>query len=165
MTMTTTKEGKVQLMLGGTDRAVINWSDGTPNDTVTLSIDNNTTLTHSYTGSVENTITITGDNVTFLRCTYNQLTALDVSKNTALTNLRCSNNQLTALDVSNNTSLVWFFIQFNAFETGGLDTLFGTLHNNRVDSPYNYIYVSNNPGTAGCNPGLAPSRWVVDTTH
>ena len=35
-----------------------------------------------------------------LYCAENQLTSLDVSKNTALTFLGCSSNQLTALDVS-----------------------------------------------------------------
>ena len=79
------------------------------------------------------TVTITGE-VTCLNCSYNQLTALDVSKNTALTalycsgnqlttldvsrntaltKLRCSDNQLTALDVSQNTSLTWFFCSKN----------------------------------------------------
>ena len=40
-----------------------------------------------------------------LYCRHNQLTALDVSKNTALEILYCYNNQLTALDVSKNTAL------------------------------------------------------------
>ena len=43
--------------------------------------------------------------LTELVCDYNQLTALDVSKNTALTHLECNNNQLTSLDVSKNTAL------------------------------------------------------------
>ena len=43
--------------------------------------------------------------LTQLNCNNNQLTALNVSNNTALTSLGCSNNQLTALDVSNNTAL------------------------------------------------------------
>ena len=43
--------------------------------------------------------------LTSLECGNNQLTSLDVSKNTALTNLNCSNNQLTSLDVSKNTAL------------------------------------------------------------
>ena len=38
--------------------------------------------------------------LTKLCCSANQLTELDVSKNTALTFLSCSNNQLTELDVS-----------------------------------------------------------------
>ena len=43
--------------------------------------------------------------MTHLYCTRNQLTALDVSKNTALTNLDCQENQLTALDLSSNNTL------------------------------------------------------------
>ena len=50
------------------------------------------------------TVTITGD-VTYIDCSENRLTALDVSKNTALTELNCNSNQLTALDVSQNTAL------------------------------------------------------------
>ena len=53
------------------------------------------------------TVTITGD-VTYFACRGNQLTALDVSNNTALTELSCSENQLTALDVSKNTELTYF---------------------------------------------------------
>ena len=43
--------------------------------------------------------------LTYLDCHSNQLTSLDVSKNTALTQLYCKNNQLTKLDVSKNTAL------------------------------------------------------------
>ena len=43
--------------------------------------------------------------LTVLYCNMNQLTSLDVSKNTALTCLDCSSNQLTSLDVSKNTAL------------------------------------------------------------
>ena len=43
----------------------------------------------------------------YLYCSYNQLTSLDLSKNTALTNLFCYNNQLTSLDVSNLTALTY----------------------------------------------------------
>ena len=44
--------------------------------------------------------------LTYLDCSENQLTNLDVSANTALTKLRCFENQLTSLDVSQNTSLI-----------------------------------------------------------
>ena len=40
-----------------------------------------------------------------LDCSYNQLTSLDLSKNTALTELCCYENQLTSLDLSKNTAL------------------------------------------------------------
>ena len=45
--------------------------------------------------------------LTELKCYYNQLTELDVSRNTALTELRCDYNQLTSLDVSRNTALTY----------------------------------------------------------
>ena len=51
-----------------------------------------------------NTIRLYGD-ITQLDCRGNQLTALDVSNNTALKELNCWGNQLTALDVSKNTAL------------------------------------------------------------
>ncbi len=43
--------------------------------------------------------------LTNLQCYKNQLTSLDVSKNTELIELYCFNNQLTSLDVSKNTKL------------------------------------------------------------
>ncbi len=43
--------------------------------------------------------------LTELWCFDNQLTSLDVSKNTALKGLYCNSNQLTSLDVSKNTAL------------------------------------------------------------
>ena len=45
--------------------------------------------------------------LTKLVCSYNQLTDLDVSKNTALKWLQFDRNQLTTLDVSKNTALTW----------------------------------------------------------
>jgi len=44
-------------------------------------------------------------NLVSLYCNNNQLTSLDVTKNTALQYLNCSKNQLTSLDVSNNVEL------------------------------------------------------------
>lgn len=43
--------------------------------------------------------------LTWLRCTNNNLTTLDVSKNTTLIELWCHRNQLTSLDVSKNSEL------------------------------------------------------------
>ncbi len=44
-------------------------------------------------------------NLVYLYCSKNQLTSLDVSRNTALETLYCSQNLLTSLDVSWNTAL------------------------------------------------------------
>ena len=51
--------------------------------------------------------------LTKLSCNENQLTSLDVSKNSALTYLSCYGNQLTVLDVSKNTSLTKLFCDSN----------------------------------------------------
>ena len=48
-----------------------------------------------------------------LDCHDNQLTALDVSKNTKLTTLYCFSNKLTTLDVSKNTELTELYCPFN----------------------------------------------------
>ena len=51
--------------------------------------------------------------LTELDCRFNKLTALDVSKNTALTKLYCNENRLTALDVSKNTALLYLICVVN----------------------------------------------------
>ncbi len=43
--------------------------------------------------------------LTYLECDNNRLTSLDVTKNTALETLGCGDNQLTSLDVTKNTAL------------------------------------------------------------
>ena len=45
------------------------------------------------------------NNLKLLDCSFNQLSSLDISKNTALEVLYCGNNQLSNLDVSKNTAL------------------------------------------------------------
>ena len=62
------------------------------------------------------TVTITGD-VTYFACYGNQLTALDLSRNTALTGLNCEDNQLTALDLSQNTALIRLYCEDNQLTT------------------------------------------------
>ena len=51
--------------------------------------------------------------LTWLWCEENQLTALDVSHNLKLTNLYCGDNRLTELDVSKNTELLDLTCIFN----------------------------------------------------
>ena len=48
-----------------------------------------------------------------LKLDCNQLTTLDVSKNTALKTLQCSSNKLTTLDVSKNTALEYLYCSGN----------------------------------------------------
>ena len=66
-----------------------------------------------YSGSSSHRITITGDSILWLFCRNNQLTALDVSRNTALAYLFCNDNQLKVLNVSLNTGLVYLSCYYN----------------------------------------------------
>lgn len=65
-----------------------------------------------------------------LNCYNNQLTALNVGKNTALQSLDCGENQLTTLDVSNNTALQYLACSSNRLavldvsQNTALDTLY-----------------------------------------
>jgi len=54
--------------------------------------------------------------LTFLDCCLNQLTTLDVSKNTKLEWLDCHHNQLATLDVSKNTHLKELLCGYNPLE-------------------------------------------------
>ena len=105
MTMTTSGFG-ASFELKGTGSAVIDWGDGTPNDTVTLS-DCLVGTYHSrtYADTTSHSITIAGDSITYLSSVVNKLTALDVSKNSSLKTLICYMNDLTVLDVGKNRAL------------------------------------------------------------
>jgi hypothetical protein len=97
-----------------------------------------------------------------LQLSYNLLTTLDVSTNTALTNIQCWNNKLTALDVSTNTALTSLYINSNLLTDASLNTLFGTLNTNAVSK---IIYIRGNPGTGTCNKNIAIDQgWTVDTS-
>ena len=108
ITFTTAKEvgKKISLFMKYSGAApTLSGATGTPKSGKTLSY----TLTSQ-------TVTIQGD-VTVLLCSENQLTTLDVSKNTALTTLDCSKNQLTALAVSQNIALKWLSCSYNQLTT------------------------------------------------
>jgi len=61
-------------------------------------------IEHEYSNKNPHIVTIKG-NIKGLNCYYNNLTSLNVSGCTALTDLNCSRNDLTSLDVSKNTKL------------------------------------------------------------
>ena len=162
MTMTT-KAQETALRLVGTKTATINWGDGTKNETHNISGDWQV-FRHSYSNESNHTITITGVNITTLMCQYNQLTSLDVSNNTALSNLDCYGNQLTSLDMSGNIALSNFDCGRNLLSDSELNKLFETLHDN-ASGRTKTIRIFDNPGTNACTPSIAQARgWVVNTT-
>jgi Leucine-rich repeat (LRR) protein len=82
--------------------------------------------------------------LTDLYCYWNHLISLDVSKNTALEELRCSDNQLTSLDVSNNTALGMLSCSDNQLTSLDVsnNTALGML--SCSDNPLTSLDVSNN---------------------
>ena len=75
-------------------------------------------------------------NISWLQCSDNQLTSLDVSKNTALTMLHCYGNNITHLDLKENTMLQTLHCYDNQLQSLNLTncTLLKTLwaHNNNL---------------------------------
>ena len=65
--------------------------------------------------------------ITDLYCYNNQLTELDLSKNTAHNSLYCYNNQLSALDLSQNTELTFLSFYQNRIEGQAMDALIESL--------------------------------------
>ncbi|MDR2887635.1 MAG: Ig-like domain-containing protein [Bacteroidales bacterium] len=118
MTMTTAKAGEVVIYLAGTGTATIDWGDGSEPQAINLSayegrfIDSHK-YTHVYSGTLARTITVSGYSITHMRCDNNDLTALDVSKNTVLTFLACNDNNLNSLDVSKNVALLSLYCSDN----------------------------------------------------
>jgi len=51
--------------------------------------------------------------LTVLNCSYNNLSTLDISKNTSIKELYCSSNDLTSLDVSKNIALTYLDCSWN----------------------------------------------------
>jgi len=117
ITMTLQPNEKITITMAGSGTIIIDWGDGSASETYTLLVyivDYVRSYSYSHDYSVEFyntslTITITGENITHLRCNNLGLTGLDVSKNTELTDLWCYNNQLTSLDISKNTALTSLF--------------------------------------------------------
>ena len=112
----TTKASEVSFHIELTARAgnssnlTIDWGDG---EVRKITDATSNIFSRSYSDTSERRITITGDNIKSLMCRNSQLTALDVSRNTALEDLDCRNNQLTTLDVSNNTALTRLDCNYN----------------------------------------------------
>ena len=102
ITMTTMKK-EVAFGISGSGTAIINWGDGTPNETITLPDGSQ----REFQNEELRTIIIIGNEITGFYCDGNMITSLNVSMNTALTELNCSDNQLTSLDVTKNTALTY----------------------------------------------------------
>lgn len=87
--------------------------------------------------------------LTKLICYANQLTSLDVSKNTALTALDCQSNQLTSLDVSKNTALINLWCYTNQIKGTAMDNLISGLPKNTTGDQHKFNVVAPTRDTEG----------------
>lgn len=94
-----------------------------------------TAITYNLIGS--QTITLYGK-VKYFSCTYENISNLDISRNTYLTTLRCFGNTLSSLDLSKNTALTTLYCEFNNLSSLDLskNTALTTLtcYNNKLNS-------------------------------
>ena len=121
ITLTVTNGAAIKLdfkaVANGTPIRIVNGSN-----TQDITID-----TNWYNGSNPSTYTVTANastmtvygDITAFRCQQNgaNLTALDPSHNTQLTNLYCYSNTLSSLDVSHNTKLKWLGCSSNTLSS------------------------------------------------
>lgn len=77
-----------------------------------------------------------------LDCSFNNITSLDLSKNTALDYLNCSSNQLTSLDVSKNTALKNLECYDNYINGLAMNALVNSLNNHDTsEKDFRVIYL------------------------
>ena len=79
-----------------------------------------------------------------LGCDHNQLTQLNVSGNNALTSLTCGDNQLTALDVSSNLNLTLLSCRNNQLTSLNLSHNSNLMSLNCDNNQLTFLYLSNN---------------------
>ncbi len=96
-------------------------------------------------------------NITLLDMGSNDLTAIDVSNNTALTELYLGQNQLTAIDVSKNTALTKLYLNNNQLTSVDLSQ----------NTALTLLYLTDNPKLTCIkvkDPNSIPSGWSKDAS-
>ena len=130
MTLNFQDTDEVQFIIAGFGKVIIDWGDGSLDETQILSSDHGYTEScwHLFPDKSDYTVIINGENIKYFECSKLKLVSFDVCKNSTLTNLklvncnitrldlsnnkaleklRCYGNQITCLDVSKNTALTW----------------------------------------------------------
>jgi len=161
MTMTSTAQGEVNLLVGGYSDVVIDWGDGSDNEIIALSDGRYEKCPHTFADATARVVKITGEKINFLRCMDMELSTLDVSQITSLEELSCGSNNLTALNLSANTALTTVYCDWNKLSAEALNDLFKTLHQNTIAEKK--ISIERNPGTDACNTSIATDKgWEVE---
>ena len=89
-------------------------------------------------------------NLDSLDCGLNQLTELNVTKNTRMTFLKCEENNLTTLDLSNNVRLKTLRCYSNSLKTLNLSNITSLITLNCSDNLLTNLDVSNNMSLGNC---------------
>jgi hypothetical protein len=107
-----------------------------------------------------------------LRCSGNDLTALDVSANTSLVYMACHSNQLASLDLSKNMALNKLLCFKNQISGQNMDALIGSLRQNESEEFCGfYVMDGNEPNQNVCTKsqaaaakakGWLPQYWDED---
>ena len=116
ITMVTENEN-ISFYMAGSGNVTIDWGD--ENVANSMLYEERSEFSHNYSIESSYIIKITGENITYLNCSNNGLTGLDVSKNSGLRELNCGSNQLIELDVSSNTALT--HLEFGANRITNID--------------------------------------------
>ncbi len=122
---------------------------------------------HEYSNRNPHIVTIKGK-IKYLDCKGNNLTSLDVSGCTALTELDCCDNNLTSLDVSKNTALTWLDCEDNKLTSSALNQIFRDLPQGKTwteghgRTEQSSIIIYDNPGSNTCDKSIAENKgWYV----
>lgn len=93
-----------ELIISASSEFSINWGDGV---TENLSAGTDIEKKHTYSGTSARQIIITGASIEGLKATYNEITSIDLSGISTLTNIDISGNKISSLStLSSNTGLV-----------------------------------------------------------
>lgn len=161
ITMETSKISVV-IVLKGSGSALIDWGDGTDKSNYALS-SSDSDCTHVYSSSALRTITLTGTAITYMDCSDNKLTSLNVTKNSSLTTLHCYSNSFTSLSVEGLTNLTYLDCRVDNLNTDALDGLFGSLNSTVTSGVTKYLHILGNPGLNFCKIDVATRKgWTLD---
>ncbi len=146
MTMVSTKSGQAAITLGGTGGARVDWGvAGVEPTTITLTGDTAADLkrfSHTYSNTAARTITVTGENITYMDCSGNSVTSLSANANTTLKTLSCNNNSLTSLSVSGMNGLTSIGGKDNSMDAAALNVTISTFPQGSGRA----FYFNGNPG-------------------
>ena len=95
--------GKISIYLCGSDKARIDWDDGSVKDIVLGEAWGY--YEHTYAdSSIARNVTVVSHAIEGLNCSDNRLAALNIGKNGTLKHLNCENTRLTSLSINRLTA-------------------------------------------------------------